>query len=484
MKRRELAAWSMAAAAWGSLRAARAQTTAPSTTPSTSQGAPPAAAAGTSAPAAQTGAAQDGAKPFTAAQLDQMLAPIALYPDALLAQTLMAATYPLEVVEAARWSKDHASLNGDAALAAVKDKGWDVSVTSLVAFPQVLAVMDSKLDWTQKIGDAMIAQQSDVAASIQRLRAQAQSAGNLKSTPQQTVSSQPPSAGAPAGTPAAIVIEPANPDTVYVPSYNPSWAYGAWPYADNPPDYFPPPAGYGYGPGWGGGGWWGGGFSFGLGFAVGGAFFGGWNWGGGWGGGWGWGGWGGWGGGNSYTTINAERATHITNNFNRNNYHDGHWNHDPAHRDGVPYRDKGSRERYNQHHPDAAQRRAFRDKVHDQPRNSGLQGAGERGDKGNRGNEPRTSGLQGAGQRHDEGNRGNEGRGNEGRGNENHGQANRGTENRGNVHRSAFHGADHGHEVHHEAARGHSYANHAHYGGHRSSGGGHGGHGGGHGGRK
>ena len=102
MKRRELAAWSVAAAVWGSLGAARAQTTAPSTTPSTSQGAPPGAAAGTSS-ATQAGAAQDGAKSFTAVQLDQMLAPIALYPDALLAQTLMAATYPLEVVEAARW---------------------------------------------------------------------------------------------------------------------------------------------------------------------------------------------------------------------------------------------------------------------------------------------------------------------------------------------------------------------------------------------
>ncbi len=485
MKRRELAAWSVAAAVWGSLGAARAQTTAPSTTPSTSQGAPPGAAAGTSS-ATQAGAAQDGAKSFTAVQLDQMLAPIALYPDALLAQTLMAATYPLEVVEAARWSKDHASLKGDAALAAVKDKGWDVSVTSLVAFPQVLAMMDSKLDWTQKLGDAMIAQQSDVAASIQRLRAQAQSAGNLKSTPQQIVTSQPPSAGAPAGTPAAIVIEPADSSTVYVPSYNPSWAYGAWPYADNPPDYFPPPAGYGYGPGWGVGGWWGGGFSFGLGFGIGGAFFGGWNWGGGWGGGWGWGGWGGWGRGNSYTTVNINRATYITNNFNRNNYHDGHWNHDPAHRHGVPYRDRGSQERYGQHHPNAAQRQAFRGKIDHEPRTSGLQGAGQHRDEGNRGNEGR--GNEGRGNEA----RGSGGRGNANRGNENHGNENRGNENRGNVHRSAFHGADHGHEVHHEAARGHSYASHAHYGGgHRGGGGGHGGgghggggHGGGHGGRK
>jgi len=291
MKRRDLVAISAAALALAPMRMVQAQTTTPSTPPSTTPTTTP-----TTTPSATPGAvptsttstsAAQGAQPFTAAQLDQLLAPIALYPDALLAQTLMAATYPLEVVEAARWSTDNPSLKGAAALAAVKDKGWDVSVTSLVAFPQVLAMMNSQLGWTQKIGDAMIAQQSDVAASIQRLRAQAQSAGNLKTTPQQTVTQQPASAGAPAGTPAAIVIQPTNPDTVYVPAYNPNWAYGSWPYPDYPPSYFPP-TGYGWGGYYGGG--WGGGFSFGLGFAVGGAFFGGWSWGGGWGGdNWGWG---------------------------------------------------------------------------------------------------------------------------------------------------------------------------------------------------
>ncbi len=328
----------------------------------------------------------------------------------------MAASYPLEVVEAARWSKDNPSLKGAAALAAVKDKGWDVSVTSLVAFPQVLAMMNSKLDWTQKIGDAMIAQQSDVAASIQRLRAQAQSAGNLKTTPQQTVTQQPASAGAPADTPPAIVIQPTNPDTVYVPAYNPNWAYGSWPYPDYPPSYFPP-TDYGWGGYYGGGGW-GAGFSFGLGFAVGGAFFGGWSWGGGWGGGWGWRGWGGW-GHNSYTTINVNRATYITNNFNRNYYHDDHWNHDPAHRHGVPYRDQASRERYDQHHPDAAQRQAFRGKLD--------QGAGDHRDDGNRGTEGRGNNDRGGD------NRGGENRGNDNRGNDKRGNENRGNENRGNA---------------------------------------------------
>src|SRR5882757_5652736 len=152
MKRREWAAVSMAFLVVGIGRRSGAQTPTPTT------GQPQAAAA----------AAADASKTFTAAQLDQLLAPIALYPDPLLAQILMAATYPVEVVEAARWSKDNPNLTGDAALAAVKDKGWDVSVTSLVAFPQVLAMMNSQLDWTQKVGDAMIAQQSDVAASIQR----------------------------------------------------------------------------------------------------------------------------------------------------------------------------------------------------------------------------------------------------------------------------------------------------------------------------
>ena len=114
--------------------------------------------------------AQDSKKAFTAEQLDQLLAPVALYPDALLSQTLMAATYPLEVVEAARWSQANPNLKGEAAVAAVKDKSWDVSVKSLAAFPQVLSMMNTNLDWTQKVGDAMIGQQKDVADSFLALR--------------------------------------------------------------------------------------------------------------------------------------------------------------------------------------------------------------------------------------------------------------------------------------------------------------------------
>jgi uncharacterized membrane protein YgcG len=280
--------------------------------------------------------AQESNKPFTTEQLDQMLAPIALYPDALLSQVLMAATYPLEVVEAARWSQANPNLKGDAAVAAVKDKSWDVSVKSLVAFPQTLQMMSNQLDWTQKLGDAMIGQQKDVATAVQRLRAKAQAAGNLKSTPQQTVTTQS------SGGASAIVIEPANPELLYVPYYNPAWAYGPWPYPAYPPPYYPPPPNYGAALMSG--------MMFGLGVAAGAAMFGGWHW------GYGGGGW-----GNSYTTVNVNRATSITNNFNADRYRNGQWSHDPAHRDGVPYRTPAERQEFGQHRPDsAAQREQFR----------------------------------------------------------------------------------------------------------------------------
>ena len=140
--------------------------------------------------AALPGRAQTDKKPFSPAELDQMLAPIALYSDALLSQILMAASYPLEIVEAARWSQANPNLKGDAAVSAVGDKSWDVSVKSLVAFPPVLAQLNEHLDWTQKLGDALIGQQQDVAASIQRLRAKAAEAGKLKTGKEQTVTTE------------------------------------------------------------------------------------------------------------------------------------------------------------------------------------------------------------------------------------------------------------------------------------------------------
>src|SRR6266704_5100141 len=148
---------------------------------------------------------------FTQQELDQMLAPVALYPDSLLSQILMASTYPLEIVEAARWSKANPNLKGDDAVKAAEQNGWDPSVTSLVAFPQVLTMMDSNLSWTERLGDAFLAQQPQVMETVQNLRQRAYAAGNLRSNDQVRVDQQGQT----------IVIEPPNPQVVYVPYYDP-----------------------------------------------------------------------------------------------------------------------------------------------------------------------------------------------------------------------------------------------------------------------
>lgn len=178
-------------------------------------------------------AAEQVSPPFRREQLDQMLAPIALYADPLLAEILMAATYPLEVVEADRWIQDptHAKLDADRLAAVLEQEPWDPSVKSLVPFPQILKMMDYNLEWTERLGEAFLADPAGVMESIQRLREEARSAGNLRSTSQQTVTVE--SEGRP------ITIESSNPESIYVPNYNPSIAYGPWPYADYPPLYFP-----------------------------------------------------------------------------------------------------------------------------------------------------------------------------------------------------------------------------------------------------
>jgi hypothetical protein len=160
----------------------------------------------------------------------------------------MASTYPLEVVEAARWVEDpnNARLKGDQLAAALQDKDWDPSVKSLAPFPQILRMMDDRLDWMQKLGDAFLAQQNEVMDSVQRLRRQAEEAGTLQSSPQQTVTTQDQT----------ITVEPANPNVVYVPVYDPTVVYGAWPYPDYPPYYFPP-SGFVFGPPVWPGFWWG-----------------------------------------------------------------------------------------------------------------------------------------------------------------------------------------------------------------------------------
>src|SRR5229473_754554 len=225
---------------------------------------------------------QNDRKSFTPQELDQILAPIALYPDSLLSQVLVAATYPIEIVEAARWSKASPALKGDAAVTAVKDQTWDVSVKSLVAFPAVLMQLNDHLDWTQKLGDAMISQQ-------------------------QTVASQG------SGADRIIEIEPANPDVIYAPSYNPTWAYGGWPYPDQPPVYYPPAPAYGYGTLLASGLMWG------VGIAAASAMYSSWSW----------------GRGNAYVNVNTNRAVNIDNRFDRNRYtNNNRWQHDAGHRRG------------------------------------------------------------------------------------------------------------------------------------------------------
>jgi len=203
---------------------------------------PPAAWPQTVTPVAPVPASEAGTPQarLGEAELDQLLAPVALYPDQLLGQILMASTYPLEVVQANRWVRDpkNAALKGDALAAALEPIDWDPSVKSLVPFPQILAMMDQRLDWMQNLGDAFIARQDDVMESVQRLRRQAAAAGNLRSTPQQVVTPVGPD----------YVIQPANPTVVYVPVYDPAIVYGDWAYPLYPPFYFAPPPGFYTGP--------------------------------------------------------------------------------------------------------------------------------------------------------------------------------------------------------------------------------------------
>ncbi len=190
---------------------------------------------------------------YTAAQIDQWVAPIALYPDALLSQVLMAATYPANVIQAAQWSRDNPKMQGDAAVQAVAGQPWDPSVKSLVAFPQLMSLMGENPPWVQNLGDAFLAQPKDVMDSVQRLRLLAQQTGALQSTPQQTVTTvaktEPPKASTSTSTPTSapaptvIKIESADPQVVYVPTYNPSTVYGTWPNTSYPPVYLPPPPG-------------------------------------------------------------------------------------------------------------------------------------------------------------------------------------------------------------------------------------------------
>jgi uncharacterized membrane protein YgcG len=307
---------------------------------------------------------QPAKPPISQAELDALLAPVALYPDALLSQVLMASTYPLEVVQADRWvQKNKDRTDEEAMLQELEDQPWDPSIKSLVNVPQALDMMSSKLDWTIKLGDAFIEQEQDVMNTVQSLRQKAQAAGNLISDDQQKVTVEPATAAAPQ----VIVIQQANPQVIYVPVYNPTVVYGVWWYPAYPPYYYYPPR-YVYVPGRV--------FWYGSGFRVGFA--------------WGYA----WGGCNwHYSSVNVN----INRNININNKHinydkyqrnydrarvdtrdrkTGDWKHDPKHRDGVPYRDRQTSQRYGAAAP--AQNERARQDYRGRPEN----GAGNNNNRG------------------------------------------------------------------------------------------------------
>ncbi len=246
---------------------------------------------------------------LSAGQLDQLVAPIALYPDPLLAQVLMASTYPLEVVQADRFAKSNKGLKGDKLTAALDKQDWDASVKQLVSTPTVLDMMNTQLDWTEKLGDAVLAQQTDLMDAIQRLRAKAQANGKLETTKQQTVT-----VNQQAEKP-VIVIEPASPDVVYVPYYDPAVVYGAWPYPDYPPYYYPPPPGYIYG------GAIARGLAWGAAFAVGHQIWDNFDW------------------RNGNINVDVNRNVNVERNFNK-------WEHNSYHRKGVSYNNDAVRNKF------------------------------------------------------------------------------------------------------------------------------------------
>lgn len=302
------------------------------------------------APPAAAPAPAPAGKAFSEQEIEQLVAPIALHPDALFSQILMASTYPLEVVEAERWIKKHSDLKGKALEDALQSQPWDPSVKSLTVFPQVLTMMSEKIDWTQKLGDAFLAQQKQVLAAAQTLRGKAAQQGNLKDTEQQRVITEQ------VASQTVIKIVPTNPEVVYVPTYNPTVVYGAWPYPAYPP-YAYYPSGYAYTPGAAL-------FTFAAGAAVGAALWGDCNW------------------GRGDVDVNVNRY----NNFNRSNVTNRNWSHNAAHRGAVPYRDRGVAQQYggNRTSANAAAREQYRGRA-DAGRGAIQRGEVTAGDIGSRG---------------------------------------------------------------------------------------------------
>jgi hypothetical protein len=268
---------------------------------------------------AQPSESQPAAPLLTPDQLDNLVAPVALYPDALLSQVLVASTYPLEIEEASQWRQQNPNLQGQQLIAAARQQNWDPSVQAMVALPDVLGRLASNIGWTSDLGNAFLAQQADVMNAVQRMRAQAQASGKLSSDPQQSVVTQSQDGRT------VIEIVPANPQVIYVPQYNPEYIWGPPVWGYYPPLYYPP---YGFG--------------FDAGIFLG-SFFGGW-------GGWGWGGWGGWGWGPNWFSCSILQNGFFFNHYGFRNYggfgRGGVWAHNPYHRLGVPYSNQGLAARY------------------------------------------------------------------------------------------------------------------------------------------
>lgn len=247
---------------------------------------------------------------FSQQQLEQVLAPIALYPDPLLSQILMASSYPLEVVEAARWSRNHANLLGEDAVRAAGNENWDPSVKSLLAFPQVLARMNEDLHWLQTLGDAFLGQEPQVMDTVQNLRRRAQAAGNLRSDEHQRIAESGP----------LLVVQPADPQIIYVPYYDPRVVYGPWWWPDYSPVYWRPFPGYYLRPGLASSFYWGPSIRISVGY-----FFGGFDW--------------------PHRHVRVVQpnyyyrvaANQRETTFDRDRP-PGRWQHDPVHRRGVAYR--------------------------------------------------------------------------------------------------------------------------------------------------
>jgi len=276
---------------------------------------PPEQATSEQAPPEQTGPPPQA---LPQEQLANLVAPIALYPDSLLSQVLVAATYPLEIVEAAQWLQQNRNLRGPELVEAARQQNWDASIQALVVFPDVLTRLNSDIRWTTDLGNAFLGQQADVMNAVQRLRAQASQAGRLQSNSQVNVTTQTQ------GGQPAIEIQPTDPQVVYVPVYNPAYIWGPPAYGLYPPLFYP---GIGFG------------FGFGPGIYIG-SFFGGLGW-----GGWGWGP--NWFGGSIYMNNN------FFHRYGFNDFHGGgafqgrsNWAHDPGHRLGVPYSNSALSNRY------------------------------------------------------------------------------------------------------------------------------------------